>query len=186
MVVHLFCNQVTRVRFLHGAPFYEYNMQRKKFDLEEVKQFIRESSLQSKIYIGCDSTRYKRRGEWFADYALVIVVHKDGKHGCKIFGEVTTQKDFAVMRGKKPRPAFRLMNECYKVSETYIALYDVLYDKEVELHLDINPNPKYASNEVVQQAVGYIRGTCDIDPKVKPEAFAASYAADRVANQLTL
>ena len=71
------------------------------------------------------------------------------------------------------------MNECYKVSETYIALYDVLADREVELHLDINPNPKFASSEVVQQAVGYIRGTCDIDPKIKPEAFCASYAADR-------
>lgn len=152
---------------------------RKKLDLEIVKDYIRAQSRESKVYIGCDSTRYKKRGEWFADYALVIVVHKDGKHGCKIFGEVTTEKDFAAMRNKKPRPSFRLMNECYKVSEAYIALFDVLQDKEVELHLDINPNAKYASNEVVQQAVGYIRATCDITPKIKPEAFAASYGADK-------
>ena len=152
---------------------------KKKLDLQLVREFIANTSKESKVYIGCDSTRYKKRGEWYADYALVIVVHKDGKHGCKIFGEVTTERDFSPIRNRKPRPSYRLMNECYKVSETYIALYDVLADREVELHLDINPNPKFASSEVVQQAVGYIRGTCDIDAKIKPEAFCASYAADR-------
>lgn len=152
---------------------------RKKLDLEKVKEFLATQSKESKVYIGCDSVRYRRKGEWYADYALVIVIHMDGKHGCKIFGEVTTEKDYSVSKGKKPKPSFRLMNECYKVSEAYLALYDVLADREVEIHLDINPNPKFASSEVVQQAVGYIRGTCDIDPKVKPEAFAASYAADR-------
>lgn len=152
---------------------------RKKLDLDTVRKFLATQSKESKVYIGCDSVRYRRKGEWYADYALVIVVHMDGKHGCKIFGEVTTEKDFSVKKGNKPKPSFRLMNECYKVSEAYLALYDVLADREVEIHLDINPNPKFASSEVVQQAVGYIRGTCDIDPKVKPEAFAASYAADR-------
>lgn len=152
---------------------------RKKLDIQKVKEFLSQQSKESKVYIGCDSVRYRRKGEWFADYALVIVVHMDGKHGCKIFGEVTTEKDYSVTKGKKPKPSFRLMNECYKVSEAYLELYDVLAGREVEIHLDINPNPKFASSEVVQQAVGYIRGTCDIDPKVKPEAFAASYAADR-------
>ena len=37
---------------------------------------------------------------------------------------------------------------------------------------------KRAGN-VVAQAIGYIRGTCNVIPMVKPEAFAASYAADR-------
>lgn len=155
---------------------------KKKLDLQIVRDYLANSSKESKVYIGCDSVRYKKRGEWFADYATVIVVHIDGKHGCKIFGEVVTEKDYAPMKGKKPKPNYRLMNECYRVSSTYIELYDCIGDREVELHLDINPNPKYASNEVVQQAVGYIRGTCDIDPKIKPEAFCASYAADRFAH----
>ena len=59
---------------------------KKKLDLQLVREFIANTSKESKVYIGCDSTRYKKRGEWYADYALVIVVHKDGKHGCKIFG----------------------------------------------------------------------------------------------------
>jgi predicted RNase H-related nuclease YkuK (DUF458 family) len=66
------------------------------------------------------------------------------------------------------------------VSELFQKLSDVLADRHVEVHLDINPDEKYGSSCVVQQAIGYIKGTCNIIPMVKPNAFAASYAADRL------
>jgi hypothetical protein len=72
------------------------------------------------------------------------------------------------------------MNEAYKLSELYLKLADVLEDRLVEVHLDINPNENYGSSCVVQEAIGYIRGTCNVIPMVKPRAFAASYAADRI------
>jgi predicted RNase H-related nuclease YkuK (DUF458 family) len=50
----------------------------------------------------------------------------------------------------------------------------------VEVHLDINPNEIYGSSCVIQQAIGYIRGTCNVVPMVKPRAFAATCAADRL------
>ena len=56
----------------------------------------------------------------------------------------------------------------------------MLFRSEVEVHLDINPDDHHASSNVVAQAIGYIRGTCNVIPLVKPEAFAASYAADRM------
>ena len=74
----------------------------------------------------------------------------------------------------------RLMNEVYKVADLFHSLADVLEDREVEVHLDINPNELYGSSCVVQQAIGYIKGTCNVIPMVKPKAFAASYAADRL------
>ena len=74
----------------------------------------------------------------------------------------------------------RLMNEVYKVSELFQKLREVLEDRIVEVHLDINPNELYGSSCVVQQAIGYIKGTCNVTPLVKPSAFAASYAADRM------
>jgi predicted RNase H-related nuclease YkuK (DUF458 family) len=52
--------------------------------------------------------------------------------------------------------------------------------KEIEVHLDLNPKKNYASNLIVDQAIGYIRGTCNVIPLIKPEAFAASYCADRL------
>jgi predicted RNase H-related nuclease YkuK (DUF458 family) len=85
---------------------------------------------------------------------------------------------------KKSKPAMRLMNEVFKVSALFQELADVLEDRHVEVHLDINPDERFGSSCVVQQAVGYIKGTCNVTPMVKPNAFAASYAADRLKRVL--
>jgi hypothetical protein len=73
----------------------------------------------------------------------------------------------------------RLMNEVYKVSEMFQKLSTVLEDRPVEVHLDINPDEMHGSSCVVSQAIGYIRGTCNVIPLVKPHAWAASHAADK-------
>jgi predicted RNase H-related nuclease YkuK (DUF458 family) len=149
-----------------------------KFNIDEVKEFINNSSGTSNIYIGADSERYRGRDdEWYADYTVAIVVHLDGSRGCKVFGKVTTERDYDK---RHDRPSFRLMNEVYKASEMYIELFEVIGDRHCEVHLDINPDEMHGSSCVIQQATGYIRGMCGFAPKVKPEAFAASYAADRL------
>jgi predicted RNase H-related nuclease YkuK (DUF458 family) len=147
-----------------------------KINEEEVREFIRKQSDQTKIYIGCDSERLMVKNIWYADYITAIVVHIDGKHGCKLFGEVIREKDYDQ---KIDRPRFRLMNEAYKLSEMYLKLADVFEGRNVEVHLDINPSEMYGSNCVMNEAIGYIRGTCNVIPMIKPKAFAASYAADR-------
>lgn len=149
----------------------------KNFDIQKVKDYIMDQGPDTKVYLGADSERVRVNGVWYADYALAVVVHIDGRHGCKIFGFVDRELDYDH---KKSKPAMRLMTEVYKVSELFQEMQDVLEDRHVEVHLDINPNEKYKSNAVVQQAVGYIKGTCNIDAQVKPKAFAASYAADRL------
>ena len=72
------------------------------------------------------------------------------------------------------------MNEIYKISELYLKLADVLIDRDVEVHLYINPKEEHNSSVVLSQAIGYIKGTCNVIPLVKPDAFAASYCADRL------
>jgi predicted RNase H-related nuclease YkuK (DUF458 family) len=153
----------------------------KKLNLQEVKSFIEAQTPETKIYLGADSERFMLNGQWYADYTLAIVVHIDGRHGCKIFGEIIRERDYDQ---KKNKPAMRLMNEVYKVSELFQKLSDVLEDRHVEVHLDINPNEMYGSSCVIGQAIGYIKGTCNIVPLVKPNAFAASYAADRLKHVL--
>ncbi len=148
----------------------------RKIDLQEVKQFIQAQSPETKIYLGCDSERFKIDKVWYADYITAIVIHIDGKHGCKIFGGIERERDYDQ---KQNRPRYRLMNEVYKVSQLYLDLIDVLEDRLVEVHLDINPDEMHGSSCVINEAIGYIRGTCNVIPLVKPQAFAASYAADR-------
>jgi predicted RNase H-related nuclease YkuK (DUF458 family) len=153
-----------------------------KFDFNKIEKYLSKQGSSSRIYVGCDSVAYKKHGIWYADFYKVIVVHIDGRHGCKIFGEVETEKDYSREFNsgkKKPSPRLRLMQEVYKVSELFIKLSEIT-DKEIDVHLDLNPDKRYASSTIIDEAIGYIKGTCNVIPFVKPEAFAASYAADRL------
>ena len=149
---------------------------RKAINIDEVRNFIVAQTPESKIYIGGDSERFMINEQWYADYILVVVVHINGNNGCKIFGEVQRERDWDQ---KRDRPRMRLMNEVYKIAELYNKLHDILEDRNVEVHLDINPNEMHGSSCVINEATGYIRGMCNVVPMVKPNAFAASYAADR-------
>jgi len=152
-------------------------MLRKKMNVDEVAKFIRNQTPETKIYIGGDSERFQIDGTWYADYTLAVVVHIDGKRGCRIFGEVSRERDYDQQKNK---PRMRLMNEVYKIAELYLKLAEVLEDRHVEVHLDINPDEHHGSSCVINEAVGYIRGMCNVVPMVKPNAFAASYCADRL------
>lgn len=154
----------------------------KKIDIQEVRDFILAQSKDTKIYIGGDSERIHLKEGRMIDYTLAIVVHIDGNHGCRIFGEVQREIDHGY--DKKNKPRMRLMNEVYKISELYLKLHDVLEDRDVQVHLDINPSEMHGSSCVINEAVGYIRATCNVVPLVKPHAFAASYAADRLKEVL--
>ena len=150
-----------------------------KMNLEEVREFIANSPKDTKVYIGCDSQRFKAKDKrWYADYAIVVVIHKAGRHGCKIFGQIEREMDFDQ---SKNRPRMRLMNEVYKAAEMFMRLGDVIEDLEVSVHLDINKDEKHGSSCVVNEAIGYIKGMCNVIPMVKPDSWAASHCADHIA-----
>ena len=155
----------------------------KNMNIDEVRDFIQNTSELSCVYIGADSERYRGKdNQWYADYTVAVVIHIDGSRGCKVFGQVETERDYDK---RHDRPAYRLMNEVYKASAMYLELYEAIGDRHVEVHLDINPDEMHGSSCVIQQATGYIRGMCGFAPKVKPDAFAASYAADRLKEILS-
>lgn len=151
--------------------------------LEEIVELLSTLSLKTKLYLGCDSIAYRKgRDEngklvWFAKFATVLIVHIEGKHGCKIFRHIDHER---VYDAKKGRPADRLMKEVYRTSALYTQLSGLIDGFDVEIHLDINPRKEHGSSCVVSQATGFILGTTGIEPKVKPEAFAASFGADGI------
>lgn len=148
----------------------------KKFDLDEVREFIDKQSPETKIYIGCDSYRFKdTHGKWFARYTTVVVVHINGKNGCRVFGTIDTEQDYDA---KKNRPYMRMMNEVYRSVDMYKSLYDVIGDRDIALHIDINPDEKHGSNVAYQSAMGYVKAMTGIEPVPKPDAHASSFAAD--------
>tara|TARA_R110000796_G_scaffold92303_2_gene196522 strand:+ start:919 stop:1398 length:480 start_codon:yes stop_codon:yes gene_type:complete len=136
----------------------------------------------TQIYIGTDSVRFNKDGDWYAKYASVCVVHMNGQHGCKVFKQKSIEKDYDV---KKNRPSLRLMNEVMKSCELYTQLVPFIDEFNVEIHLDVNTNPIHGSNCVAQQAAGYVLGVTGLDEKnikLKPNVLAAIAGADHYAN----
>jgi predicted RNase H-related nuclease YkuK (DUF458 family) len=151
---------------------------KKKIDMKELNQYLSSCMEGTKIYMGCDSRVFFKKGERLINFTSVIVVHVGGKHGGKLFYEHDIEKDYSVSR-KKPNP--RLMREVQLVADLYLRMLDDAehcLDKDIEIHLDINPDKDALSSMVVNEAVGYIRGMCQMEPLIKPEAWAASCVAD--------
>lgn len=142
-------------------------------DIEEVKEYIRNSSKQSSIYIGCDSKRFGRKNKRFVAYACVVLIHLDSKHGAKMFSFKRIERDFGQLRQ-------RMVNEAIFACEIGYEIKDVVGPRVFEIHLDINPDKRHASNVAIKEATGMVLGMFGETPKVKPEAFAASTAADKL------
>lgn len=130
----------------------------------------------TKIYFGCDSERVLVNGKWFADYITVIVVHINGRHGCKVFGQVVRAPDYDADHSK---PFTRMMTEAQMVADLHTKFKDVFHEYEIYIHLDCNPKKTAGSSCAAEAAAGYVKGVCQVEPQLKPLAFAASYAADR-------
>ena len=146
--------------------------------IEEAKQAILESSRQSSVYIGCDSIRFKKKnGQWFAKYSTVIIVHMDSKHGCRLFHDTIDIPDYGNLKQ-------RLLTEVQMAVATATEIMDVLGDRHMEIHLDINPNPNHKSSVAVKEALGWVKGSLGLDAKIKPSSFAATHAADHAVRHL--
>jgi predicted RNase H-related nuclease YkuK (DUF458 family) len=139
----------------------------------EAKEAIRKSSRESSIYIGCDSRRIPAKNK--ALFSTVIVLHKDSKKGCSVFHNQITLPDYGQMRP-------RLMTETQLALEAFSAIEDVIEDRKLEIHLDVNPDPKYASNVVAAEALGWVR-SLGLQARIKPHSFAATTAADHCVRQ---
>jgi predicted RNase H-related nuclease YkuK (DUF458 family) len=150
------------------------------FDDEQIEDMVELLSVldkSTKIYVGCDSIRYVKDGIQFARYATVAIVHMNGKNGCRVFKNITRERDYDA---NEKRPKLRLMNEVMKVCELYNQIYPYVDEYDIEIHLDINTDPKHNSSNVAQQAAGYVLGVTGIQPRLKPDSWAASFGADGV------
>ena len=148
-----------------------------KIDPEEIARYLDTVPENTKIYLGCDSSKFKKRGKWFAEYCTVVVIHIGSNSGCKLFYEKIVEEDFDF---DKRKPRLRLFNEVRKLADLYNKLEYTLMEFDVSIHIDINRDKKYASNIIIDEAIGYIKAMTGITPEVKPEAFAASIAADKM------
>ncbi len=145
--------------------------------LEEAIAAIKASSKTSSIYIGCDSqvkkTKINGRTVATAKYTTVVVLHMDSCKGGKIFHVSETLPDYGDCYT-------RMMAEVEQALRVFEPISKVVDGRHVEIHLDINKDPKHKSNVAMQAAMGYVLGVTGITPKIKPHGWAATHAADHM------
>lgn len=142
------------------------------FNFDEIKQAITESPHNSTVYIGADSKVYSENGVQMVAYVTVIILHYGSSKGAKIFKSYRTDRHYGQLR-------VRLMAEVTDAIMAATEIVDTIGDRAMEIHLDINRSDLYASSVLVKEATGYVLGTLGIEPKLKPDSFAASSVADR-------
>jgi predicted RNase H-related nuclease YkuK (DUF458 family) len=134
-----------------------------------------------KVSVGTDS---QKAGKSYKFATVILITTTEDLGGGVIVGRggmIVASTYFHEFK----QTSKELVNErmVFEVGKSVEVAYEIaplldLYDIKMEIHADINPDPKHESNKALQQAVGYILGM-GYEFKVKPDAWAASNAADK-------
>ena len=119
-----------------------------------------------KIYIGSDSQNIGPK----TVYASVIVLHY-GNSGAHVL--------YSKMKIEKVRERFAKL---WKEVELSLEIAQYLTENGINatyIDIDLNPDPKYGSNNVLRAALGFAE-SFGYSVRCKPDALSASYAADRL------
>jgi len=141
---------------------------------DEVRNTIeREKALghELKVCIGTDSQVKGKETE----FATVIVFIRKGKGGFMYICNETTLQKMSIKQ--------RMLTEVAKSIEVAYPLCNIFnrYSVDMEVHVDINTNPNFKSNDALKEAMGYIMGM-GFAFKAKPNAFASSSCANKIVH----
>jgi predicted RNase H-related nuclease YkuK (DUF458 family) len=135
------------------------------------KALIHEGELGNKIKvcIGTDSQVHGLETE----FATVILLLRKGKGGYMFISSDRTRQRMTIKE--------RMLHEVSKSIEIAYHLCPLFdqYKTELEVHADINTNPRFGSNTALSEAMGYIL-SMGFTFKAKPDAVAASCCANKV------
>lgn len=122
-----------------------------------------------KVCIGTDS---QVKGS-HTEFATAIVFIRKGSGGFMYLNNEVTREKMSIKQ--------RMMTEVSKSIEVAYHLCNVFtnHNIDMEVHVDINTNPVYKSNDALKEAIGYITGM-GFAFKAKPDAFASSCCANKV------
>lgn len=145
---------------------------KKLYDNEEielidyVKNYLSDNN-GVEILIGCDSQNFSDK----TIYAIVVALYKTGKGAHVLYRRWKTQRE--------PTRSIRLLNEVWYAVECAEEMRNSGIPKPKWIDIDINPDPKFKSNEVLRQAVGMVEG---MGYKVRYKSLGpiATYAADHL------
>lgn len=119
------------------------------------------------ILVGCDSQNRKRE----TIYAIVIGLYTPGKGAHVLYSKFTSQRE--------RENTVRLLNEVWFSVEVAEAIKNETGVIATWIDIDLNPDPKYRSNQALSSAVGIVTG---MGYKVRHKGLSPvmTYAADHL------
>ncbi len=138
-------------------------------EVMEVLMKERSAGYELKACIGTDS---QVKGK-IIEFATVIVFIRKGKGGFMYIHNETSIQKMSIKQ--------RMLTEVAMSIDVAYALCNIFsrYSVDMEVHADINTNPKFKSNDALKEAMGYIMGM-GFAFKAKPHAFASSSCANKI------
>ncbi len=140
---------------------------RQEFDLVQYVREYMDDNENVNILIGCDSQNFREH----TVYAVVVALYKEGKGAHVLYRRWKSDKERVR--------SIRLLNEVWYSVETAELLRESGLPKAKWIDIDLNPDPKYKSNEVFRQAVGLVQGM-GYDVRYKSLGVSVTYAADHI------
>ena len=122
---------------------------------------------ETEILIGCDSQNRKKD----SIYAIVIGLYRPGRGAHVLYSRFTTprERDNTV----------RLLNEVWHSVEVAELIKEKLGIVATWIDIDLNPDPKYKSNQALTSAVGIVTGM-GYKVRHKGNSPVMTYAADHL------
>lgn len=146
-------------------------------NIKDIKNALQEQIAKNRLTgykqllcIGTDSQ--VQESENIITVVTAIVILREGNGGNCFYHKTKIKKKMHIKE--------RML---YETTQTVMVAYNlrdsiVSDDIDIELHADINTNPHFKSNRALKEAMGYIIGM-GFEFKAKPDAFAASYVANK-------
>jgi len=151
---------------------------------EYIDKIITEEKLLNRellISIGTDS---QRNGKTYKFATVILISVRENLGGGVSVGRggkiISATYNLNMFGKNKEGVNERMLTEVSKSIEVAYEISPILekHNVKMEIHADINPDPKWESNKALSHAVGYILGM-GYEFKIKPESWAASYVGDR-------
>lgn len=157
-----------------STRFYSPSKGRMSFNavIDEIVAIMQEDPEEEyELVVGTDSRSNSGPAEF--DFVTAVIIHKVGKGG-RYFWKRSREKHIHSLRQKIYKEATLSFELARAVMEELEQRTPLNYN--LEIHVDVGQHGK--SREIIDEVVGYIRGS-GFNVKTKPEAYGASCVADK-------
>jgi len=124
------------------------------------------------IMIGTDGQRRRKRPG--IDFVTVVCCYNKGKGGFGFWARTRFKERYSLQQ--------KLQQETWQSLEVAFALMEIVPDDgkhEIEIHVDANPNDRWASSAYHKQMQGMVTGQ-GFKAVLKPNAYVSSHFADHM------